>query len=504
MNLKQIASWLMSNLQPLLWFAALILAAYIAVDYKQHADLRGVLLLLVLIAAVTSFVVTFTGPVTEARLEAMFRFCYAVGLLIVLVGVLFFFFPRQEENDRTWPQFTGPVGIVLGCTHEPTFENSEKWIADEIACSNSSTQWLLNIGGKVTRCPEGATPEKCEGTQLTGGLVVPVYFLIVSLFGALISLTRRVPEYHRRVGPNCISPLSREEAREYMIFQLMQVLSAPLIATAAYYLIDPGSRATSVAVAFISGFSSETILLWIRNIVTKLEPEKTEKSQVIVTPGQLDFGEQPKGTTSPSKTLLLANRGETPVTVSAMNASPDFAWAHTTPAAGGTPTDLPFTVPATGTHEISMTFKPIETGSREGDLSITDNGTGGPRIVRLTGTGTDDGLASQAERQRPGDVDTEQATSVQLSREQIDFGRLPDGTTERSEPLRLINTGDAVVHVDIAVEGSFDCSPKGRLAIEREQLLTITFKPAAPGSHAGQLTLSSEGQVRKVALNGSA
>ena len=281
-----------------------------------------------------------------------------------------------------------------------------------------------------------------------------------------------------------------------MIFQLMQVMSAPLIASAAYYLVYPGSRATFVAIAFISGFSSETILLWIRNIVTKLEPEKVEKSQVIVTPGHLDFCEQSKGTTSSPKTLLLANRGQTPVTVSGVDTSPDFAWAHTKPAAGGTPTNLPFTVAATGAHEISVNFKPAEIGTRDGDLSITDNGVGGPRVVRLTGTGTADSVAPPTGGEpAAGDGDgAEQVTSIQLSQGHVDFGSLPPGTTHRAEPLRLINTGDGAVEVEISVDGDFDCTPKGRLTIEREQLLTITFTPSAPGARAGRLTLNTEGR----------
>ena len=67
--------------------------------------------------------------------------------------------------------------------------------------------------------------------------------------------------------------MTRDQAREYLVFQIMQVISAPLIAVTAYYLVEPGSRATSVALAFTSGFASETVLLVIRALVEKMGPK---------------------------------------------------------------------------------------------------------------------------------------------------------------------------------------------------------------------------------------
>jgi hypothetical protein len=59
----------------------------------------------------------------------------------------------------------------------------------------------------------------------------------------------------------------------------MQVISAPLIAITAYYLIEPELRATSVALAFTSGFASETVLLAIRALVEKLKPNVKSGTQ---------------------------------------------------------------------------------------------------------------------------------------------------------------------------------------------------------------------------------
>lgn len=105
--------------------------------------------------------------------------------------------------------------------------------------------------------------------------MVPLYFVVLSLMGAAVSMTRRVPEYQGRVALPQGSPksITREQAREYLVFQIMQVISAPLIAITAYFLVEPGARASSVALGFASGFASETILLVIRALVEKLEPK---------------------------------------------------------------------------------------------------------------------------------------------------------------------------------------------------------------------------------------
>src|SRR5439155_8420943 len=108
--------------------------------------------------------------------------------------------------------------------------------------------------------------------HVRGGLVVPLYFVIVSLMGGAVGLLRRVPEIQRRsehdyVGTEKEPKLLPGEVRERLGFQIIQFISAPLIAVTAYHAIAPESRTASVALAFTSGFASESILLMIRGIV---------------------------------------------------------------------------------------------------------------------------------------------------------------------------------------------------------------------------------------------
>jgi hypothetical protein len=142
-------------------------------------------------------------------------------------------------------------------------------------------QWVINIGGKAEDCSSTDTGKRfC----VTGGLVVPLYFVVLALIGGAVSLTRRVPEYQKRsassyVGTEKEPKLNAPTAREYLVFQIVQFISASLIAAVAYYLIAPETRTAGVAVAFTSGFGSEAILLMIRGVVEKVSPGTTTVPQ---------------------------------------------------------------------------------------------------------------------------------------------------------------------------------------------------------------------------------
>ncbi len=134
--------------------------------------------------------------------------------------------------------------------------------------------------------------------QITGGLVVPLYVIVLALVGGAISMTRRVPEYQRR-ALDVRDPLTNAEAREYLVFQIMQVFTAPLIAVTAYYIYRPATPVESVVLGFASGFASEPILVMIRALVDKLRPAiqapQPNPISVAVTPSSATV--QPKGTT---------------------------------------------------------------------------------------------------------------------------------------------------------------------------------------------------------------
>jgi hypothetical protein len=163
--------------------------------------------------------------------------------------------------------------------------NTPPAAAGRLATAPDNYQWVVSIGGVTRRwtlpdvsgqfmSPSGRGRNRSAFYRISGGVVVPLYVIIFALFGSAISMTRRVPEYQGR-AMDLQDSFSNVDARRQLVFQIMQVLSAPLIATTAYYIIRPGDPVTSVAVAFGSGFSSEAILLMIRGAIEKLSPATT-------------------------------------------------------------------------------------------------------------------------------------------------------------------------------------------------------------------------------------
>ena len=69
------------------------------------------------------------------------------------------------------------------------------------------------------------------------------------------------------------------------MFQIMQVISAPLIAITAFSIVKHGSISEAVVVGFGSGFASEPILLMIRSLVEKISPTQSAGSVAVkITP----------------------------------------------------------------------------------------------------------------------------------------------------------------------------------------------------------------------------
>jgi hypothetical protein len=116
-----------------------------------------------------------------------------------------------------------------------------------------------------------------------GGLVVPIYFVVLAVLGALINMMRKIPEFQQRVEPGYkeefaklaesdegpLPPVSRGRARDLIVFQILQVVSAPAIALVAYSWARPEEVATTTLLAFAAGFSSEVFLVAIRAAVDR-------------------------------------------------------------------------------------------------------------------------------------------------------------------------------------------------------------------------------------------
>jgi hypothetical protein len=116
------------------------------------------------------------------------------------------------------------------------------------------------------------------------------------------------------------------------------------------------------------------------HLVTLTGTGVTGIAQVQFSPTSLVFPATTLNTTSASQTVTMTNNGQTPLTVTNIAATGDFAQTNTCPS-------YPFTMAVGGSCSFSVTFTPTNTGVRKGSLTITDNVTAGSSSIALTGSG---------------------------------------------------------------------------------------------------------------------
>lgn len=101
----------------------------------------------------------------------------------------------------------------------------------------------------------------------------------------------------------------------------------------------------------------------------------------------IDLGPSAVGVTTPqgfAVPLQINNPGTAPLTISAISFSPDFTMSAETLFV------VPTTInPGASSNQIPLLFKPQGTGLRTGQFTTTDNASGSPHSVQLTGTGVD-------------------------------------------------------------------------------------------------------------------
>ena len=170
-------------------------------------------------------------------------------------------------GSQTW------AGVVDGCQRAEDGYGSELARCDD---DGSDQQWLLQIGSRSVPAAggdEGAVAERTDKagarTVLSRGLVVPLYVVVLAVFGGAVGMSRRVPEIQRGAAASAKNKdpgqaISAIEARERVVFQIMQVLAAPLIAITAFAAFEPDTMTAAVLIGFASGFASETILMKLR------------------------------------------------------------------------------------------------------------------------------------------------------------------------------------------------------------------------------------------------
>jgi phosphatidylethanolamine-binding protein (PEBP) family uncharacterized protein len=238
-----------------------------------------------------------------------------------------------------------------------------------------------------------------------------------------------------------------------------------------------GSRSAALAVTDNAAGSPQSVSLSGTGVSTG----------VTVSPSSVAFGNQAVGAASSARPVTLTNAGSsalsiTSIAVLGVNAS-DFAQSN----------NCGSSVAAGANCTINVTFKPSVAGSRSTALAITDNATGSPQSVSLSGTGV--------------------STGVTLSPSSVAFGNQSLGAASSAHTVTLTNSGNSTLTVSsIAVFGTnaSDFTENNTcgtsVAAGGTCTIVVLFTPSALGARAAVLSVSDNatGSPQSVTLSGAA
>ena len=200
---------------------------------------------------------------------------------------------------------------------------------------------------------------------------------------------------------------------------------------------------------------------------------------VSLSASSLTFPGQVVGTTSTVQTVVLTNTGGASLSISGMVTNQPFAETNNCPAslAGGAGCTM------------SITFTPQSSGNSSGTISITDNASGSPQSVSLSGTGLT-------------------PAAVSLSPSSVSFST-PLGTSSASQAITVTNTGGAALGISsIAANYPFEIMTStctGNLAAGASCSVNISFTPQTSSSVTGAFTITdnASGSPQSVPLTGT-
>ncbi len=262
------------------------------------------------------FIECFSGDADRKKNEC-FTFAYAFTLGAFAMLVTPFIAPDSPGSPRT----EGVIQLIRGCIKSaPGAANSfdgmrcrSDWETFQSAAPAAGTPgptssltvkdvgrdygWLLSIGGvmvqriEITSTDPKEQKEPGRYVEVYGGLAVPMFVIVLAFIGGAVSLSRRIPEYQRR-SEKLYEPTDKEpamksfQARESVVFQIMQLVSAPFLAIATWYIVSPVNLSSAAVLAFGTGFASEPLLLMVRGMVEGIRPNSTRAAGPQATSGR--------------------------------------------------------------------------------------------------------------------------------------------------------------------------------------------------------------------------
>jgi hypothetical protein len=204
-------------------------------------------------------------------------------------------------------------------------------------------------------------------------------------------------------------------------------------------------------------------------------------AQLSVT--SLTFGVTQVLQTSAKQNVTLTNSSNQTLQIISIIATPPFKQSNTC----GT------SVAAGGSCVISVAFKPTDSGTQTGTLTVTDNAVDSPQTVSLTGTGT----------------------IVQLVPTSLGFGPVPVGSTSASQTVTLTNVGRRPLTIngfsltgdnapDFQIVNNICPLSPATLAKGTSCTFGVTFTPTQTGTRKASVSIDDDGggSPQNVSLSG--
>jgi len=197
-----------------------------------------------------------------------------------------------------------------------------------------------------------------------------------------------------------------------------------------------------------------------------------------VAPAGLTFFPQALKTTSAAQTVVLANSGTGPLTITSIAISGDFSQTNNCGSAVAVATSC----------TLSVSFTPQATGTRTGTLVVTDNDASGSQMVSLSGTGAST------------------APAVTVSPASLNFPAQLVNSKSAAQTVTVSNGGSVAVTISgIATSGDFTQTHTclSSIAAGKSCTIKVTFAPTATGTRTGTLTFTLPTGTQTVALTGT-
>jgi hypothetical protein len=208
---------------------------------------------------------------------------------------------------------------------------------------------------------------------------------------------------------------------------------------------------------------------------------------VTLTPASIAFPATIVHATSDAQPVTLKNTGTQAVTITSIALGGTNAGSFQEIGTCGT------SLAAGASCSIYVAFHPTSAAALTANLIVTDNATGSPQKVTLTGTGT-------------------AAPSVTLSATTLSFPATAAGSTSEAQSVTLTNSGTATLTItSIALTGTnptdFEALDTcgATLAPSASCAVYVAFKPAAAAAYSAKLTITDNGAAspQTVTLSGT-